>query len=183
MNQQNVQCVARASKVEQLYRELGPVVYRRCLRILGDRAAAQDATQEVFVKLLSNMERLEDRATVLPWIYRVATNHCLNLRRDSRRRGDDLAAGDLENALESALSSCCPEAALRSQLVRKLLERFDEATRAIAVAVFVDGMNHEEVAETLGISRRTVSRKVDRFLVGARRFLGADTMPMTAAAH
>ena len=60
MNQQNVQCVARAAKVEQLYRELGPVVYRRCLRILGDRSAAQDATQEVFIKLLSNLGRLEE---------------------------------------------------------------------------------------------------------------------------
>jgi len=46
------------SQAARLYRELGPVVYRRCLRLLGDRAAAEDATQEVFVKLLRDMDRL-----------------------------------------------------------------------------------------------------------------------------
>src|SRR5512143_3873274 len=69
----------------RLYREYGPAVYRRCLRLLRDRDAAQDATQEVFVKLVSNMGRLEGRGEVLPWIYRVATNHCLNLGRNTRR--------------------------------------------------------------------------------------------------
>ena len=65
------------SQAARLSRELGPVVYRRCLRLLGDRAAAEDATQEVFVKLLRDMDRLKDRETVLPWVYRVAMNHCL----------------------------------------------------------------------------------------------------------
>ena len=81
---------ARASSHEQrvvsLYREYGPAVYRRCLRLLRDSEAARDATQEVFVKLLRDIEKLAARDTALPWIYRVATNHCLNLRRDARRR-------------------------------------------------------------------------------------------------
>ena len=42
----------------------------------------------------------------------------------------------------------------------------------VAVGVFVDGMKHEEVAEVLGISRRTVSRKLERFLDRSKRFLG-----------
>ena len=39
--------------------------------------------------------------------------------------------------------------------------------------VFVDGMNYDEVADALGISRRTVSRRLERFVEGARRCLGA----------
>ena len=54
------------SQVTRLYRELGPVVYPRCLRLLGDRAAAEDATQEVFVKLLRDMDRLKDRGPSFP---------------------------------------------------------------------------------------------------------------------
>ena len=154
----------------RLYRELGPAVYRRCLRLLGDREAARDATQEVFVKLLRDMKRLEDRETVLPWIYRVATNHCLNRRRNARRRGEE----ELEPALQVApgLSEArYPD----RQLAQKVLARFDAATQAVAVGVFVDGMEHEEVAAALGISRRTVSRRLERFLANARKFVERST--------
>ena len=156
------------SQAARLYREYGPAVYRRCMRLLGDRAAAEDATQEVFVKLVRDMKRLQDRETVLPWIYRVATNHCLNLRRDARRRGEEAADGDLELAPDTAGT---PQAYPARQLAQAVLSRFDEETQAVAVGVFVDGMEHEEVARALGISRRTVSRKLDRFLENARKFL------------
>jgi RNA polymerase sigma-70 factor (ECF subfamily) len=157
------------SQVSRLYRELGPVVYRRCLRLVSDRAAAEDATQEVFVKLLRDMDRLQDRETVLPWIFRVATNHCLNLRRDARKRGQDALAEDLAVVADTHGDS--PSAYPARQLVQAILSRFDEETQAVAVGVFVDGMEHKEVASMLGISRRTVSRKLDRFVESARQFL------------
>jgi RNA polymerase sigma-70 factor (ECF subfamily) len=157
------------SQVSRLYRELGPAVYRRCLRLLGDRAAAEDATQEVFVKLLRDMDRLQDRETVLPWIYRVAMNHCLNLRRDARKRGQDALAGDLDVLPDTRGSG--PDAYPDRQLAQAILSRFDAETQAVAVGVLVDGMEHEEVASVLGISRRTVSRKLDRFVENARKYL------------
>ena len=164
---------AQRAQVTGLYREFGPVVYRRCLRLLGDRAAAQDATQEVFVKLLGNIPLLQDRDTVLPWIYRVATNHCLNLLRDARRRGEE---SEEEHPLAASLpeGTARPDAYVDWELARSVLSRFDGQTQAVAVGVFVDGMNHDEVAGALGISRRTVSRKLERFVEGARRFLGME---------
>ena len=157
------------SQVTRLYRELGPVVYRRCLRLLGDRAAAEDATQEVFVKLLRDMDRLKDRETVLPWVYRVAMNHCLNLRRDARRRGQDGMAEDLDVLPDAHAEG--PDAYPDRQLAQAVLSRFDGETQAVAVGVLVDGMEHEEIAGALGISRRTVSRKLNRFMENARKFL------------
>jgi len=154
------------SRAAELYRQYGPVVYRRCLRILKDPEAAKDATQEVFVKLVRDMSRLEDRATVLPWIYRVSTNHCFNVRRNATRRGEDAAMPDLELA-DSTPADMYPDRALAQQV----LSQFDETTRSVAVGVLVDGMEHEEIAEVLGISRRTVARKLERFLDTARRYL------------
>jgi RNA polymerase sigma-70 factor (ECF subfamily) len=157
-------------RAAELYRQYGPVVYRRCLRILKDPEAAKDATQEVFVKLVRDMEKLAERETVLPWIYRVATNHCLNHRRDAARRGDDVEMPDLELA-----HGVSPDAFPDRALAVQLLERVDETTRSVAVGVLVDGMEHEEVASVLGISRRTVARKLERFLESARKFVeGAD---------
>ena len=153
-------------RADHFYREYGPVIYRRCLRLLRDREAARDATQDVFIKLLREMEKLEQRETALPWAYRVATNHCLNLLRDTRRRGEEPVEVHLELRADPK-SSGFPEV----QLAHAVLTRFDAQTQAIAVGVFVDGMEHEEVAEVLGISRRTVSRKLDRFIENARKFL------------
>jgi len=157
------------TEAARLYRELGPAVYRRCLRLLGgDREAARDATQEVFVRLVRDMERLQDRETVLPWIYRVATNHCLNLRRDAGRRREEA----LEGAADLEVSARAPADGWPDrQLAQAVLSRFDAETQAVAVGVFVDGMEHEEVARALGISRRTVSRKLGRFLENARKYL------------
>ena len=151
-------------KAAELYRALGPVVYRRCLRILKDPEAAKDATQEVFMRLVRDMAKLEDRETVLPWIYRVATNHCLNLRRNATRHGEDADAPPLEVA-----ASTSPDLVPDRQLVQQVLGRFDTTTQTVAVGVLVDGMEQEEVAEVLGISRRTVARRLARFLDLARQ--------------
>jgi RNA polymerase sigma-70 factor (ECF subfamily) len=150
----------------ELYRLYGPALYRRCLRLLRDQEAARDATQEVFMKLLRDMPKLEDRETVLPWMYRVATNHCLNLRRNSRRRGEEPPEIELE--VSSTVSAdAYPDRAL----AQSVLSRFDAATQAVAVGVIVDGMEHEEVAAALGVSRRTVARKLERFLENARKYV------------
>jgi RNA polymerase sigma-70 factor (ECF subfamily) len=160
--------VSGREKVAELYKLYGPAIYRRCLRLLGDKEAARDATQEVFGKLMRDVAKLEGRDTALPWIYRVAMNHCLNVRRNAGRRGEEpmpeleIAEPETAGGLDTA-----PE----RQIAQQVLSRFDEKTQAIAVGVFVDGMEHEEVAHALGISRRTVSRKLDRFVANARKYL------------
>lgn len=151
----------------RLYREYGPAVYRRCLRLLGNRDAAQDATQEVFVKLVRELKSIREREhQLLPWLYRVATNHCLNLRRNTRRRGEMLDP-DLDIRAEAPIASFPAR-----RLAQQVLSRFDPGTQAVAVGAFVDGMEREEIAAALGISQRTVTRKLGRFLANAREFLG-----------
>ena len=149
--------------VAELYRTWGPAIYRRCLRLLRDTEAARDATQEVFRKALSSPEKLADPDTALPFIYRIATNHCLNERRNAGRRGET-ELDDLDVASDH------PDFPQR-RLVQRVLSRFDSKTQSIAVGVLVDGMEHEEVASALGISRKTVSRKLARFLDHARKYL------------
>lgn len=161
------QAQAHRERVVRLYREYGPVVYRRCVRLLGDRERARDATQEVFVKLLRGEKLSGEGDDVLPWIYRVATRHCLNLRRDARRRPEAADGAALEVADRG---TSFPE----RRLAQELLARFDATTQAVAVGVLVDGMEREEVAGALGISRRTVHRKLARFLERARSLLAPE---------
>jgi RNA polymerase sigma-70 factor (ECF subfamily) len=97
------------------------------------------------------------------------------------RRGEEAAEED-DGALAPAAHATSPDAFIDWDLARTVLARFDEDTQAVAVGVYVDGMNHDEVAEALGISRRTVSRRLERFVEGARKFLGVDgLLPATPA--
>jgi RNA polymerase sigma-70 factor (ECF subfamily) len=130
---------------------------------LRDTEAARDATQEVFRKAMSSPDKLSNPDTALPFIYRVATNHCLNERRNAGRRAET-ELDDLDLPAEHASFP-------QRRLVQRVLSRFDVKTQSIAVGVLVDGMEHDEVADALGISRKTVSRKLARFLEHARKYL------------
>jgi RNA polymerase sigma-70 factor (ECF subfamily) len=162
--------VAGRATAAELYRTYGPAVYRRCLKLLRDREAARDATQEVFVKLVRDIAKLEDPAIVLPWIYRVATNHCLNALRDRGRRGEAPLSLDVAAHAASSDGASFPD----KHLAGAILSRFDEGTRAVAIGVLVDGMGHEELAGALGISRKTVERRLARFLSRARQLVAEE---------
>ncbi len=161
------------SEAARLYRTYGPAVYRRCLRLLRDPELARDATQDVFVQLLRQWIRAAEPEAVLAWIYRVATNHCLNLLRTARRHREEPlelfpASGD---GVGAALAPHGVAIEPQRLVAQEVLSRFDPTTQAVAVGVFVDGMEHEELARALGISRRTVSRRLERFVQSARQYL------------
>ncbi len=120
------------------------------------------------MQLVRQWTRADEPDVVLAWIYRVATNHCLNLLRSARRRREDSL--EIQPAAVAAVSS--PGLEPQRLVAQQVLAQFDETTQAVAVGVLVDGMEHEEIARVLGISRRTVSRRLDRFLTSARDLLG-----------
>jgi RNA polymerase sigma-70 factor, ECF subfamily len=83
---------------EQAFRELTEP-YRRelqvhCYRILGSMQDAEDLLQETMLAAWRGLEKFEGRSTLRTWLYRIATNRCLNALRDSERRPPDLR-GDL----------------------------------------------------------------------------------------
>lgn len=159
--------VDTSGRVSSLYRKYGPAIYSRCRRLLRDDALAEDATQEVFVRVLRHIESAPDDAAALAWIYRISTNYCLNQIRDRSRQAEPTAPSDLPEA-----SGDHPEPELMDRdLAMKLVSRAPEKLRAAAVLYYVDGMEQEQVARTLGISRRTVINRLQEFTERSRKFL------------
>jgi RNA polymerase sigma-70 factor (ECF subfamily) len=155
--------------VAQVYRQYGAAVWRRCARILRDEEAALDVTQEVFIRCLNHQARLRPGRELLAWLYRVATNLCLNQIRDARVRSPRDEATATEPARE-------PEAHAR-QLTAEVLRGLDRRTQELAVYVLVDGMTHAEAAEVAGVSERTVRNCLGRFLEHGRETLGLAAAP------
>jgi RNA polymerase sigma-70 factor (ECF subfamily) len=140
--------------IAQLYERYAPAIYAHCRRLLGGNAAARDATQEAFVRVL-RVRNLKPGDEALRYLYRTATNVCINVLRQRGVR--DRAAPDL--AVHAARSDDREPHGDR-QLARMLLDRVDQTGGAIAIMHFVDGMTQVEIAATLGITRRTVFNRL-----------------------
>ena len=149
------------AEIEALYRKLGPFIYRRCVKILRDPDRARDATQEVFVRVIRHRAAIrdEDDAGYLPYIYRIATNCCLNMIRDGRF---EIAALPVETAARS-FAPAQDGIAGAATMVAALRGRVDEESMSIAYMAIIDGMTQDEIADALDVSRKTVGKKLGRF--------------------
>lgn len=156
------------------------MVYRRARRLLGSHEDAEEATQEVFIRVLRGGGGFEGRASVTTWLYEIATNYCLNQIRNRSRRDELRAERHDPDAGRGA-----PAEADALVEVRGLLAEADEAQARAAIYVLVDGMSHEEAAELLGVSKRTVGNQIERFRAwaAAREMTAApeavDALPQT----
>jgi RNA polymerase sigma-70 factor (ECF subfamily) len=151
-------------RLVELYRAHGGAVYARCRRLLRDDQAAEDAAQETFLRVHRHLARAPDAREALRWIYRIATNYCLNELRNRRQRAQPVAFP------EPPVPSGADAFADRD-LVRRIVEHVPEKLRAVAFLYHVDGLEQAEVAAVLGISRRTVVNRLAEFGTRARSML------------
>jgi RNA polymerase sigma-70 factor (ECF subfamily) len=150
-----------------LYRSYGGAIYARCRRILGDDPTAQDATQETFMRVHRHIERAPDERDVLRWIYRIATNYCLNELRGRRHRPEPV-----ERLPDLTLPVSPDERISDRQLAQHIVHEMPEKLRAVAWLYHVDGLEQAEVADILGISRRTVVNRLAEFQKRGQRLFG-----------
>ena len=138
------------------YQQFGPMVFRRCRALLRDEEEAREAMQDVFVEVLRRGETLVVDAPS-SFLYRTATNVCLNRLRSKRRKPSD-ADTDLLDRIAVA-----PDAEQRS-IVNALLDRIfareQPSTREMAVMHLVDGMTLEQVAAETGLSVSGVRKRL-----------------------
>jgi RNA polymerase sigma-70 factor, ECF subfamily len=157
-----------ADEVVGLYEKYGPLVYARCRRLLGDAAAAEDLTQDTFLRVHRHMGAIPETAKVLPWLYRISTNLCLNAIRDGRAR-----AIPVRELPDRAGDDDPGELLVTRDLVTRLIARASPKVRVAAWLYHVDGMKQEEIAEVLGISRRAVVKRLSQFGSRSRKFIRA----------
>jgi RNA polymerase sigma-70 factor (ECF subfamily) len=123
--------------------------------------------QETFLRVWRRLDRVPDAREALFWIYRVATNYCLNEIRDRRSRGTPSA--EIPEIYEPAWVA---EARIEDRdLARHLIDQAHAKVRVVAWLYHVDGFEQNEIATVVGISRRTVVNRLADFLASAQRLL------------
>jgi RNA polymerase sigma-70 factor (ECF subfamily) len=152
-----------------LYQKYAPAIYAHCRRMLQSQAAARDATQEAFVRVLTRGPRFPNDDDGLRYLYRVSTNVCLNQIRESKVH--TRAAASLR--VRPSSSGSMEGRHVDRDFAAAVLDRCGEAGATVAVMHYVDGMSQVEIAATLGITRRTVFNRLRRVERIARDLLGA----------
>lgn len=145
-----------AIDVEASYRRYGPMVLRRCRRLLRDEERSRDAMQDVFVQLLRHEERVTGEGTS-SLLYRIATNVCLNRLRGEKRRPEDRDDELLLKIAQADETQASPVARL---FLDRIFAKELASTRTIAVLHLLDGMTLEEVAREVGLSVSGVRKRL-----------------------
>lgn len=124
--------------------------------MLRSREDAVDVVHALFVDLIPTWSRDVD----LPYLYRAVTNRCLNVVRDRANRA---------RLLEREQQAAAPLGRVRLEdhvvgvrLIAALADRLDEGHLQVLVARFVDDMTQDEIAAQLGLSRKTIGKRLDR---------------------
>lgn len=145
-------------EITDAYRQYGHLVARRCKRIVRHEDVAEDALQEVFVRLWRYGEAFRAAESKVAWLYRVADRCCFDLLAKGRKRqevpfdeGREPMDGDSEAAARAVEDG---------EIVLRFLERFDDRVKQVAVHHYLDGMTQEEIAVATGWSRQTVVKKL-----------------------
>jgi RNA polymerase sigma-70 factor (ECF subfamily) len=151
------------------YRQYGPALVRKAERVLKNRDDAADVVHALFADLLPKWTADMD----LPYLYRAVTNRCLNALRDHATRARLLAREGTVVGLAPQARVRLDDAVVGVALIAQLADRLDEAHLEVLVCRFVDDMTQDEIAAQLGVSRKTVGKRLDRIRDAARELRGA----------
>jgi RNA polymerase sigma-70 factor (ECF subfamily) len=152
----------------QLVRRHQQRIHRLALHMLRDRAAAEDVTQETFIRAYQALSRFDGRSEPYTWFYRIAVNLSLNMIR-SRKTARATSDAD-DPRLEAMMSEKRPSAmadpagdASRKQVYAALCSGIDalsDTLRTTLILVCIDGRSHEEAAQILGAPEGTIAWRV-----------------------
>jgi RNA polymerase sigma-70 factor, ECF subfamily len=152
----------RTTQIESLHRKYAGVIFDLCVRILRDAAEAEDAVQETFINAFRSMNSFTYGDSYLPWLYRIGTNVCLKMLRTKKRKGAlPMENIEMEHHATDQFADPGNRIDVRTQLLQ-LQESLDDRNMEIVVSHFVLGMNQQEVADAMGISRRAVVKRLTR---------------------
>lgn len=161
---------ARASQgdveaFKRLVQDHSGLVYRVAMRILG-ADDAQDASQEVWVKVWRNIGRFRGESAFTTWLYRITVNTCLSVRRKEARRDEHERGDEMPYLSEPSGTDADPEAAAlsaeRRAEIDAALDHVRAEHRAALVLRHMEGLSYAEIAEVLEVPDGTAKGWVSR---------------------
>lgn len=158
---------ARTEGLELLYRAHRAKIYTFLFRLTGDADAADDCTQDTFVKAYHSLGQLKDDSRVLPWLYRIASNTAIDaLRRRKQVRWIPLLT--LRDRPDEPHAADDHGPVAERQHISATLRTLPIENAAALLLHVLEGYSYKEIAEIQGVSLTAVRSRIARARVAFR---------------
>ena len=176
--------VARAQKQDlaaynELIQRYHKKIYGLVYNMTSNKEDAEDLAQEVFFKAYTALNRFKGDSSFYTWVYRIAVNRAINYVKKRKKR-TGMSLDDVDGGVErdpSYVELSAKDSPFRDATISELQEKLNEALqklsekhRAVVVMHDIQGVPHEEIAQSLGVSSGTVRSR----LFYARQILQAE---------
>lgn len=157
---------------EEIYRAHSGKLYSLACRMLGNPTDAEDLLQEIFLSAHRKLDGFRGESALGTWLYRLATNQCLDYLR-SRAAKTNHVTDALEDGplLSDARSREIAERTVAKMDLERAIAQLPEGARAAFVLHDVQGLEHREVADALGIAEGTSKSQVHKARLRLRALL------------
>jgi len=155
------------AEIVSLYKDK---LYQLAYRMTGNRQEAEDVVQETFLRVYKNLDQFDDKQKFSTWIYRIATNQCIDRLRKKRK----VYSLDAESSEHEGLDGYdmmpsdnrTPESELLLSetqiLVQKALETLPPKYKSVMILRYMQDLSLQEIAEVLDMPVTTVKTRVHR---------------------
>jgi RNA polymerase sigma-70 factor (ECF subfamily) len=158
---------------ETIYRAHAGRLYSVACRVLGNPTDAEDLLQEIFLAAHRKLETFRGDSALGTWLYRLAMNLCLDhLRSRAARSGQLTDALDDEYGLDDSGSRRLAERTVAKMDLERAMAQLPEGCRTAFVLHDVEGLEHREIADILGIAEGTSKSQVHKARMRLRAMLG-----------
>lgn len=168
---------------QKLYEEYHQKVYSTAVTMLGNAEDAEDAVQEIFMKIYRKVSEFNGTSKIGTWLYRIAVNVCIDHVRRSKVRHarsfsvkEDSIINRPEIGVEAEKKVTLSEL---NKITTKAISRLSPKLRTVVVLRDLQGMAHSEIAEILGCSKGTVSSRLNRGRLKLRALLTSQGLDET----
>lgn len=167
---------------EELIRQYEKKVYTLCFRMCGNSEDAEEAAQDAFLALWRGIDRFRQESSLSTWIYRLATNACIDtLRRRKKQELASVSARRRGAVLSTPVDTLAPAARRRSsirewhqKLLQEGLSALPEEYRKVLILREIEGLSYTEIAESASIELGTVKSRISRGRSLLRNFLSGN---------
>jgi RNA polymerase sigma-70 factor, ECF subfamily len=156
-----------------LYQQHISRVYAVCWRLLGDAQKAEDACQEIFIKVWQRLPEFNGDSTLTTWLHTIATRTAIDVwRQDKRLRFID--SDELNNSADALQDDTPPASPGQARDLELAIQRLPAQAKAVFVLFALEGYQHNEIANLLDIAEGSSKAQYHRARQLLRGFLGED---------
>lgn len=165
--------------VAELYDRFGSLVYRMALQSMPTRAEAEDAVQEVFVRLWRTADRYDPRkAALVTWVMLLTRRHLVDKLRRKRARIKPTGLDDAQLSSANSLDDKAISARIeRDEHFAALMARIDtlpDLQRTVVVRAYLGGQTLRQISEEMDVPLGTIKSALSRALVRLRERTGEE---------